>query len=266
MRLLVALFVCLFALPALAQDAGITVERPTTMEMPEAVPTAGVFMIINNAGAQADRLVGVSTDAAGMAMLHTTTYDKSGVAEMRHVNGIDIPANGRAILMPGFDHVMLDSLTRKLVKGDTFELGLKFEKAGDMKVTVDVVSPEELVKRFPAALAGDRINAVTAKTDISNPKSFLDRLREKIQSLGRKAKKDEADPASIEELPTTEEMEARMRMEAMNSGSGVPELPKETHAPALADPVLSPPDAAVPPQTVPATPEAASEAAHEHHH
>jgi copper(I)-binding protein len=61
---------------------------------------------------------------------------------MRQVEGgIDIPANGQVELKPGGFHVMLIGLTRDLNVGDSVQLTLTFEKAGQIPVTAQVRQP-----------------------------------------------------------------------------------------------------------------------------
>ena len=44
----------------------------------------------------------------------------------------------RVELKPGSYHIMLIGLTRELVAGEKIDITLKFEKAGDVKVTAEV--------------------------------------------------------------------------------------------------------------------------------
>ena len=71
--------------------------------------TAGaIYLTIDNKGG-ADRLVGVSTDQAAMAMLHENAT-VNGVSQMRMLDGVDVPANGQVALAPGGKHIMLEGL------------------------------------------------------------------------------------------------------------------------------------------------------------
>ena len=53
--------------------------------------------------------------------------------------GIDIPASGMAELKPGGYHVMLMNVKREIKVGETIEVTLVFEKAGEIKVKANVV-------------------------------------------------------------------------------------------------------------------------------
>ena len=100
--------------------------------------SGAVFLTITNPDATDDRLLSATTDAAGMAMLHTSVMDANGVMSMPEMpGGVVIPAGGSHALARGGDHLMLMGLTRPLAEGDTLRLTLMFERAG--AVNLDVV-------------------------------------------------------------------------------------------------------------------------------
>lgn len=104
--------------------------------------TAGaIYLTIDNKGG-ADRLVGVSTDQAALAMIHDNET-VNGVSQMRMLDAVDIPANGQVVLAPGGKHVMLEGLRGELVKGYRFEVQLTFDKSGQKVVPVTVVGAGE---------------------------------------------------------------------------------------------------------------------------
>jgi copper(I)-binding protein len=53
-------------------------------------------------------------------------------------DGLPIPAGKSVSLAPGGYHLMLMDLKAPLKKGDKIPVTLKFEKAGDVNVTLDV--------------------------------------------------------------------------------------------------------------------------------
>ncbi len=95
------------------------------------------YLQINNAAATADRLISVESDAATRAELHTVITE-DGVAKMRQVTGIDIPARGSAKLSPGGFHVMFLQLTGPFKQGSIVPVVLRFEKAGEIRVNFTV--------------------------------------------------------------------------------------------------------------------------------
>ena len=62
----------------------------------------------------------------------------SGEMVMREVEAIDVPAGEMVMLMPGGYHVMLIDLVAPLELGQTFDVVLTFETAGDVTVPVEV--------------------------------------------------------------------------------------------------------------------------------
>jgi periplasmic copper chaperone A len=57
---------------------------------------------------------------------------------MQPVARVEIPAGGSLRLEPGGYHLMLVGLRKDLSAGDTIELSLRFEKAGEVTVTAQV--------------------------------------------------------------------------------------------------------------------------------
>ncbi len=111
----------------------IMVKEPWARGTPK---SGGAFMMIHNMGGQ-DRLVGVKGDVANKIQLHQTVME-GGMMKMKHVHGIDVPAKGMATLQPGGYHVMMMGLKKPLMVGHSFPLTLVFEKAGELKIDVEV--------------------------------------------------------------------------------------------------------------------------------
>jgi len=68
----------------------------------------------------------------------SSTTDAMVGMMMREVESVAIPANGSLLFKPGAYHVMLMDLAAPLVAGETFDLTLTFERAGDVSVTAEV--------------------------------------------------------------------------------------------------------------------------------
>ena len=99
--------------------------------------SAAAYATIANEGG-ADRLLSVSSPAAGGATLHTTEVTNA-VARMRpQADGIAVPANETLKLAPGGIHIMLTKLKAPLQTGASFELRLRFERSGEKILTARV--------------------------------------------------------------------------------------------------------------------------------
>jgi copper(I)-binding protein len=123
-------------LPALAEivihDAYARASRP-------GAPTGAAFMIIENTGPEADRLIAARTDAAHRAELHSHVDQGNGVMSMVEIEGgIAIAAGESHALARGGDHVMLIGLTGTFEQGGAVVLTLTFEAAGEIEITVPV--------------------------------------------------------------------------------------------------------------------------------
>ncbi len=137
LTLLAGLSAGFFAGAALAQD--ITVSDPYARSSGPAAQSGAIFMMIENHGAADDRLIAAATDAAERVELHTHAEDANGVMRMVELeDGIEVAAGAAHELMRGGDHVMLLGLTRPLNHGDTLDLTLTFETAGEITVEVPV--------------------------------------------------------------------------------------------------------------------------------
>ena len=103
--------------------------------MPEPVndKMAGAFMVIKNGSKTADKLTGVTSTLSDDLQIHETKDQK-----MQQVQSLDVPANGELKLARGGDHVMFMGLKSKPAVGDKITVELRFEKAGPVKVEVDV--------------------------------------------------------------------------------------------------------------------------------
>jgi periplasmic copper chaperone A len=121
------------------KHGNLTIGHPWARATPGAVKNSAAFFTVENKGA-ADKLVGVTGDVAREIQIHTMITE-AGVMKMREVKSLDVPANGKLELKPGGLHIMLIGLKDGLKDGTKFPLTLKFEKAGEVKVTVTAEKP-----------------------------------------------------------------------------------------------------------------------------
>lgn len=136
------LFVALLcAAPARAQEvkAGdLVITQAWTRATPNGAKIGGGFLTIENKGLTPDRLIGGSTDAASKIEVHEMAM-KDGVMTMRPLDsGLTIDPGKTVKLAPGGYHLMMFDLKNQLKQGDTVPVTLKFEKAGEVKVSLTV--------------------------------------------------------------------------------------------------------------------------------
>lgn len=99
--------------------------------------TVGAAYLTIQGGKRADRLVDARSDRAAMVHLHAVE-ETDGMAKMRAIDAVEVPAGRRVVLAPKSTHLMLMGLDGPLVAGQTFVVTLRFAKAGEQPVTVTV--------------------------------------------------------------------------------------------------------------------------------
>jgi copper(I)-binding protein len=117
----------------------LTIEHAWSKATIGADRPAVFYVEITNTGGTDDALTGIATPAANTPMLHQTVVT-DGIASMPHAMSIPVPAGQTVALSPGGYHGMLMGLSTALKEGDTFPVTLSFEKAGEVTVSVDVLS------------------------------------------------------------------------------------------------------------------------------
>jgi periplasmic copper chaperone A len=134
-----ALVACLSAAPisASAKAADIRIVDGWARATPPAAPTGAIYFTVVNAG-PADRLVGASTPAAERAEIHEMATTNMVMTMRQMKDGAVVPAKGSLTLAPGGVHVMLMRLKAPLKVGDTVPLTLRFQRAGEVKLTLPV--------------------------------------------------------------------------------------------------------------------------------
>lgn len=100
-----------------------------------------VYLVIQNRGGVADRLLRAHANICEATEIHETIMDGDRMMMQPVENGIEIPAQGRAKLEPAGRHIMLMGLKHSLAVGDSVELHLDFEKSGTKTVFSTVRQP-----------------------------------------------------------------------------------------------------------------------------
>lgn len=108
------------------------------------MPNSAAYAVLLNLTAEDDTLVSAQSDVAEAVELHEMVMGDGDVMQMRPIEGgIVVPAGGLAHLMPGGLHIMLIGLKQELKAGETMDITLTFEKAGEMTLTIPIQEPEE---------------------------------------------------------------------------------------------------------------------------
>ena len=105
-------------------------------------PVGGGYLTIENTGAQADRLVAVTSGASPDIQIHEMKME-GDVMKMRQLSeGLEIPAGGKVELKPGGYHLMFMAVPGPFKEGGMVKVTLKFEKAGEAEVTLPVAAAD----------------------------------------------------------------------------------------------------------------------------
>jgi periplasmic copper chaperone A len=136
-----ALLAGLLAAPAQAQEvkAGdLVITQAWSRATPGGAKIAGGYLTIENKGSAPDRLIGGSGDVADKIEVHEMAMN-NGVMTMRPLDkGLTIEPGKTVKLAPGGYHLMLFDLKSPLKQGDKVPVTLEFEKAGKVKLSLDV--------------------------------------------------------------------------------------------------------------------------------
>jgi copper(I)-binding protein len=136
-----ALAATLFTAPTRADEvkAGdLVITQAWSRATPNGAKIAGGYLTIENKGTAPDRLVGGSGDIAGKVEVHEMAT-KDGVMTMRPLDkGLTIEPGKSVKLAPGGYHLMMFDLKGQLKQGDKVPVTLEFEKAGKVKLSLDV--------------------------------------------------------------------------------------------------------------------------------
>ncbi|EJC79420.1 hypothetical protein Rleg4DRAFT_1013 [Rhizobium leguminosarum bv. trifolii WSM2297] len=105
-------------------------------------PVGGGFFAVKNNGKTDDRLLSVTSPAAGEVQIHEMVT-KDNVMRMRQLkDGIAIAAGQTVKLEPGNLHLMFQKVKTPFKEGDTVPVTLTFEKAGKVDLVLQVLSAQ----------------------------------------------------------------------------------------------------------------------------
>ena len=119
-------------------DKGVMIKEPWARPTPPVAANGAAYISIHNMGSKQDRLVSARSKIANMVQIHDHIME-DGLMKMQHlVTGVAIAEGEMVEFAPGGKHLMLMGLNEPLVAGDSFEVILNFEIAGEKAVTVEI--------------------------------------------------------------------------------------------------------------------------------
>lgn len=102
---------------------------------------SAVYFTVNNASSHGDQLLGGSASVAQTSEIQMAIKLTDGKQTILKQAAVPIPANKKILFEPDRLFLALNNLTQNLKAGDQIALTLKFEKAGDITLSVKVKSP-----------------------------------------------------------------------------------------------------------------------------
>ena len=136
--LLLASLTPLHAAPSASASASgeITVENARAHPTIAGRPGVGYLKLINTSDTPR-LLVSADSPAIGNIEIHNHVID-DGVARMRRIENVSIPAHGMVHFKPHGPHLMVFNPAKPLQLGDHFPVTLNFDNADSLSVTINV--------------------------------------------------------------------------------------------------------------------------------
>jgi hypothetical protein len=119
-----------------AQAAPFEVTDGWFRALPGKLPAGGYFTAFNGTGREL-AIVGASSDACGMLMLHQST-NKGGMSGMDMLDRVIVPAGGTVHFAPGGYHLMCENPTPKMKIGGRVGVLLKLSNGDAIAAGFDV--------------------------------------------------------------------------------------------------------------------------------
>ncbi len=113
----------------------LVIGHPWSRPAPHGMSMGAAYLSITNHGTSEEQLIGASTPVAASVQIHRTTI-VDGIARMRPMTEVVIPAGATVKIEPGGIHLMLVDLKAELEAGKRAPLTLEFRHAG--KITVQL--------------------------------------------------------------------------------------------------------------------------------
>ena len=123
-----------------APVAALRVDNAWAAPTPGGVDVSAGYLMLVNATAAEDVLVGVSSPRAARVEVHEMTM-QDGVMQMRAVERLAVPAGGSIELAPSGRHLMFYGVAQPFAEGEAIPVRLTFERAGEMDVSLPVRRP-----------------------------------------------------------------------------------------------------------------------------
>ncbi|MBB3949299.1 copper chaperone PCu(A)C [Aureimonas jatrophae] len=129
------------AMAAPAAATSVTAEGGYARAMLPGAKVGGGYLTVTNLGAEPDRLVSATSPRAGEVSIHESSME-NGVMRMREATGgLAVPAGGSLQLEPSGAHLMFENVAQPFREGESVPVTLRFERGGEVAMTLIVGAP-----------------------------------------------------------------------------------------------------------------------------
>jgi len=118
------------------------------IRLPAAAGRPGAAYFTLHGGRSDATLIDVSADVAVRAEMHESMGGAGGMAGMKPLASVAVPAGAKVVFAPGGKHVMLFDINPRAKPGKIFNLTLNFANGGRMYVPATVVGPADPAPDF----------------------------------------------------------------------------------------------------------------------
>lgn len=109
-------------------------------------PNSVAYVTLHNKSDASDELLAIECAGAARCSLHTHTT-RDDITRMEAVSSLAIPAGAHVEFKPGSYHIMMFDVKAPLGAGAETSLTFHFREAGDITVSVPVLSMQEAAER-----------------------------------------------------------------------------------------------------------------------
>lgn len=127
---------------ATAKIAGIEIVNAWIAEAPPVSTVNAAYMKIINTTSADISVLSIACDNYSSAEFHRTVHS-DGMARMRHLDDLNIPAGSALALEPGDYHIMLFNPVRALHSGDESQCTLKLDDGRSLAIELAVKKSSE---------------------------------------------------------------------------------------------------------------------------
>ena len=122
---------------ATADQHAVVVHDPWVKEAPPSAEILAAYMTLKNTGDKSQVVTSVSSPAFERVKMHKSEI-LEGMAQMVHIENLDIPPHGQVEFKPGGYHFMLIGRKQPLRAGDEVSLTLVFSDGSRLTIIAEV--------------------------------------------------------------------------------------------------------------------------------